>query len=458
MKRESNYTGFFKNHETKRITISATILIIVITVSGALYSYLLADMLNSELSSAMGAIVYGVLALAIFATGYFFLTRVEVNFVKNGGSPLHSKFFFKAVKVVFITSAAIHAIIFIEIALTSRYHLALSMITMSSSFLLGSSVIAVLTYRFLSWYGSRHDMMLLLFGLSYASVAVGLTLIATANLVALVATDTAQQQGPHIINPGASSGDKLRGELYSTIFLITLIPGRISFVLYWAATAILLRNYAQYMGKARFWVAISVPMALYIVASVLIFSNYANSQFVRAVVMLVSLVISGIFFSIVFLTTGRIMKRMSHEGIAHYLTAAGFGVFLFVISTTSPVHLLDWVRTPFPPLASPVWSFASVAAYVYSFGVFFTTVAISRDVQLRKSIRKIAAREPQLFGRIGTAAMENEVNTRIEQIIREQENIIKKEQEEVQTDLTEAEVKSYIDDAMAEIGKTQTEM
>jgi hypothetical protein len=45
------------------------------------------------------------------------------------------------------------------------------------------------------------------------------------------------------------------------LYVATQFPLRIAFVLYWIATATLLRQYSKTIGRLRFWTLVSLPLA-----------------------------------------------------------------------------------------------------------------------------------------------------------------------------------------------------
>jgi len=45
---------------------------------------------------------------------------------------------------------------------------------------------------------------------------------------------------------------------------------RLAFVLYWIATALLLRDYGKKLGKLKFWTIISLPLIAFLAASIFV--------------------------------------------------------------------------------------------------------------------------------------------------------------------------------------------
>jgi len=441
----------------RKYFVFVTLLVAVLALTYFLYGLLLSNMMTRQLSSIQGTVIFAILTAAVFGAGHYILSNIVGRRSRNAkGIPSFFVSFYKATKAIFYLSAVIHGIVILQMVFTSQYYVALSIGTMAASFLLGSIVSAYLSYRFLSWYKARRETPLLLYGITFSAVAATLILTALVNAAAIFSTDPLQTEGSDTGIVIETSPGNVRDSFSSALFLVTQTPSRIAFVLYWAGTALLIRNYIKAVGRIRFWLIISMPLVIFLIATIFIFGNIANTQFLRIMLILNSSVLSGIMFAFIFMTTSKSLGRMKHGDTAHYLTLSGFGTLLYVISSAAPVHVVDWLHTPYPAFASSGWSFVCVALFLYSFGIFFSASAISRDVQLRKSIKKIAAEEARLFGSIGTAQMEIELTAKISKIVKEQESILEK-QAGVRQDMDESEVKSYLNEALEEVKKAKKE-
>jgi hypothetical protein len=433
------------------------VLLVVSTLNGLIYAYLLADLKNPEFSSPIGTYLFCVLTTATFAGGFYLLRQLgKPDSGQVAGFGSQSRRPYSMFKIFFCCSAFVHGIIIVELFLTSSYHVLLSTATMSASYLLGGVHLSWLSTRFFSWYQSNRDKMLLLYGLSYVAAAGYFVMTSLSNVIALIPTNpfleeslATAQVNVSVVLQGSSN---IRSAFDSSIFLASLVPSRIAFVLYWVATALLLKHYSRQLGRTKFWVMISMPLIILLVGTTLIYSNFANSQFARAILILGSNLAAGFFFSVIFITTAARLSQLRHERTGYYLVLAGFGIFLFLVSTTAPIHVIDWVHTPAPPFASASWSVAAIAIYLYSFGILYSSSSVSKDLSLRKSLKLMAAKESEMFGTLGTAQLKQELSSRVQRIVREQEEAIE-QQSNVHLDMDRGEVESYVDEVMHEITK-----
>lgn len=152
-------------------------------------------------------------------------------------------------------------------------------------------------------------------------------------------------------------------------------------------------------------------------------------------------------------------QEQKHPGntsmISHYLTMSAFGIILYLVSTTPPSHIIDWVHIPYPPFANVVWSFAAFAVYLYSLGFFFSTFIISQDTNVRNSLQRLAIDEAKLLRNIGFERMQHEIQERVVKVTEEQNELLK-QQTGIEQHVSEEEMKEYVKEVMDKVGKRQS--
>ena len=157
------------------------------------------------------------------------------------------------------------------------------------------------------------------------------------------------------------------------------------------------------------------------------------------------MLMSGIFFAIMFLTMGRAMKKAGQAHIQNYLKCSAYGTVIFVIALT--IHLGTLL---YPPTVLISFSFAGLSSYLISFGFYSLAISVSQDIKLRKSIRNFVISEAKLFDNLGMAQMQLELEQRVTKIVREQEDELEK-QTEIKPSLTEDDIKSYLKEVIQEV-------
>jgi hypothetical protein len=88
---------------------------------------------------------------------------------------------FHAVRIIFFVTAAILAIIILQILITSQYYVGLSLAIVLAGYLLAAVNAGLLGYKMLSWYRMKHNLATLLFGITFVTAAIGFSNIAIVN-------------------------------------------------------------------------------------------------------------------------------------------------------------------------------------------------------------------------------------------------------------------------------------
>ena len=470
-----------KTGTTKPGVIQAFVVIISsLMISNVIYHLILADTFTEQLSSPSGIVLFFTLSAIPYGGGYYLirkfigpLNKQAVNGVS--GSQRYFRITYKILLITFFYNAVLLAIITYQIIVSSQYNVGLTVLSMQANAVFPVIIGAFLGYKFMSWYRSSHDTVLLFFGATFVLIAVGFVATDVAQTASFVLDDSSRTEGLHEIQNSEEGigyyqlNNFKEDPLYHNLFMTTSIPLRIAFFPYWIATSLLLRKYSKRIGRLRYWLLVSLPLATYTIATIFIFGSY-GTQLLRGIVMSTAQFVGGILFSLIFLTISRALRNGPHtiqsstdQGerrststkLASYLMMSAFGTILYLIIATPPNHIIDWIHTPYPPFANVVWSFMGFATYLYGFGLYFSTVAISQDTRLRRSIHKLAMEEADFLQSLGTTRMKEELQKKVARLSKEQEEILK-EQTGVEQKVTEEEMKQYMEEVMREINKASS--
>jgi hypothetical protein len=174
----------------------------------------------------------------------------------------------------------------------------------------------------------------LIYGVTFAVTAIGFGVIIAVNSSVILLEKPAE------IGIGLRSSTLHMSQNPNALILyqITYAPSRLGFVLYWIATALLLREYSRKLGRLKFWTIISLPLVSFLSASLFVSPDYEHSLLYDALLVLAALTAGGILFGIAFLITARSMStRTATRTLAHYLTISAYGTVLLVVAVTSPI-------------------------------------------------------------------------------------------------------------------------
>ena len=471
--RPHNLLFSLRDKRIKKIIMAMLVLISSLFVSNLIYAFLLADTFVGELSSNLGIALFVSLAIIPNGAGYYVLRRFiapvhKAQMASNASSSSFFRLTYNLLKIAFFSNAVFLGVIIIQIIVFSKFHVGLSVFSIQVNTILVIVLSTFLSYKFLSWYKGNHNLTVLLFGLTFATVAITWGIDdGTQTAFFLLNDGVGRIEEPHIIpeepegSTNLQSNNQKSDPILHTFFLLRLIPGRVAFVLYWIGTALLLRRYSTRIGRLKFWTILSLPIVILFVGSIFIFGGIVGTQLLRGVVTAISTVLGGVLFGVIFLTIARGLEQNQEQKrrgdismISQYLTMSAFGIILYLVATTPPSHIIDWVHIPYPPFANVVWSFAAFAVYLYSFGFFFSTLIISQDTNLRNSLQKLAIDEAKLLRNIGFERMQREIQEQVVRVTEEQNELLK-QQTGIEQHVSEEEMKEYVKEVMDKVGKRQ---
>jgi hypothetical protein len=425
-------------------------------VDNLLYAFLFGGSLASQLTSSFGISLFIIVVAVSYGSAVYLLSR----FI----SPLHREirthsprfdWLYKTLIMAQYTSGGIIAFMILQLIFTSHYYVGLLIASTAISFTLSVIIMALSSYRFLSWYkSSNKNVTVLLYGITFAVIAIGFGVIIAVNSSFILLQKPAEIGGLHSSSSASSMSQNPKALI---LYQITYTPSRLGFVLYWIVTALLLRHYSRKLGRLKFWTIISLPLVSFLSASLFVSPDYKHSLLYDALLVLAALTAGGILFGIAFLIMARSMKRTTshHNTLAYYLTISAYGTVLLVVSFTSPV-----IYAPYPPFAAASWSFVGLSSYLFSLGFYFSAISIAQDSKLRQSIRDIAAKESRLLDSIGTAHMEQAIQKKVLKLAKEQEKTLEEQtgvelHEWQQQQVEQENIQDYMAEVFAEVEKSR---
>jgi hypothetical protein len=107
-------------------------------------------------------------------------------------------------------------------------------------------------------------------------------------------------------------------------------------------------------------------------------------------------------------------------------------------------------QAAYPPFGLASVSFTGLSCYLIYSGLYSSAVTVSQDVSLRHSIRKSVTAQSKLLDSIGTAQMEQELQSRVLMVTKK---ISDKMEEEtgIEASMTEEDIKEHIEMVRKEI-------
>jgi hypothetical protein len=114
----------------------------------------------------------------------------------------------------------------------------------------------------------------------------------------------------------------------------------------------------------------------------------------------------------------------------------------------SSIQITILQLVPYPPFGVSTLLILPISSYLLLIGLYYSAKSISRDTQLLQSLRKQIRDESSAFlGGIGSAEWQQGVEDAVNSIMEKS----KKPEEELHSDLSSDDVKSYISQVVREV-------
>lgn len=422
----------------RKLLVVMTILAVALTVESSI-GYI-ADFLPEQLAS-IGSIAtfIGIFAVSM-VTQYFILAFVDYN---NKSHKVRTRLLRTIHKIVTITQyllAGIILLVILQILLAQQYNTILLELALSISYGLWIVMFSLLAKAFFSWYGSKKNLMILIFALSMIAYVVNGSLGLYNQLDELSKRNLVIKTGDVAVF----------SESPSSVDTVYQIASSVSYVLTWIATVMLLRPYIEKFGKVRFWIMMGAPMIYYLIEFPLFSLGFFtpsedSNAMTNILIFSLSAVFAGILFGVAFLSIARTLKFGT--AARNYMIIAAYGFVLFYIAGSA------WTsQAAYPPYGLISVSFTGLSCYLIYNGLYFSAVSISQDMTLRQSIKKSVMEQSKLLHNIGTAEMENEIQKQLLPAARKVSESMS-DKTGIETSMDENDIKSYMQVVLKELRK-----
>ncbi|HEY7081180.1 MAG TPA: hypothetical protein VH500_15895 [Nitrososphaeraceae archaeon] len=339
-------------------------------------------------------------------------------------------------------------IVVLQILLNSSYSSMLLIIATWISYSTGIIMLGVLAQKFLSWFRSERNYIVMLYAISSSMLAVNATFIASLVTIDLMNVPTYIQ--PHITFGTPFSDFGLITTIVNYGFTISSI---LSFILWWLSAAAIFKGYLKKSSKL-YWIVFGLPLLYFLIQFQPLFLNLFSSSLlsepvlfstIYTIVFALSKPVGGVLFGIAFwIITRKVGNKLSKT----YLISAAYGLVLVFVSNQAD----SLVTVPYPPFGLATTSFMGISSYLLLIGVYSSAVCVAEDSKLRQSIKILAVRESKFLHSIGIAQMQNELQKRVMKIV-EKEHSVLLEQTGVEPSLDGEDLKRYLNDTIEEIKK-----
>jgi hypothetical protein len=431
----------FDNKKLLTLMLVAIITIMVDSEVG-----IIADFIPVELSSSVGIAVFIAIAIIFAVAQYFILAYVKQSNKEARARALYLDVTHIVVSIAQYVLVGMLAIVILQILTAQHYNLTTLYISYAVSYGLWIVTLGLLTRAFFTWYTrSSKNVMVLIFTLSMIAYVVnGIT-----GLVSYI--DFLTQQKLIITSTHVAYFPEFSiASLGSQIATTTQIASAIAYILTWIGSVKLLYPYMKKLGKIKFWTIMGAAMVYYLISFPLfVLGYYTPSEDVDAMTNILIFSLGGIFTAIIFgaafLSVARTLKK--ETALRNHMIIAAYGLLLFYIAGSAMA-----AQAAYPPYGLASVSFIGLSCYLIYTGLYSSAVIVSQDTGLRQSIRRSMTEQSKLLHSIGTAHMEQELQSRVLTVAKKLSDTMM-EETGVEASMTESEMKEYIEMVKNEIDK-----
>ena len=206
----------------------------------------------------------------------------------------------------------------------------------------------------------------------------------------------------------------------------------------------ILYHYSHKIGRVKYWVLLSLPLAYFSTLLVYHFHIYEPHEELETLLFYgigsLNSTFGGILFYLAFKLTSENFK--GNQAFRDYLIMAGFGFMVLFSATQASV-----ITTVYPPFGFATVSSYGLGSYLILLGLYLSALSVSQDEQLRNLIKTSTLSESKFLHSIGTSAAGRRkeiVNTVLDKAKRQQETIAK--DIGIGTSLSEEDIKNYVNE------------
>jgi hypothetical protein len=218
----------------------------------------------------------------------------------------------------------------------------------------------------------------------------------------------------------------------------------------------LLKHYSNKIGKAKYWILVSIPLAYFLTQFqtilLYLFSPIRLTDpilfgIAYTLVFSASKPIGGILFGISFWIVSR---GLNNPQVKKYMIISGYGLLFLFTASQHQILLLN----PYPPFGLPTICYVGLASYLILIGVYSSALSVAEDKKLRQLIRMSVVKEASLLDSMGTAVMEDRIRQKVEKITKEQKLVLIQETG-IEPSLDDSEISQFVENVIQEVKRSK---
>jgi MFS family permease len=454
-------------YSTRKFFIIISIVVSSLIIDSSLSN--ISDIISVSTSWGFSAFIAVVIAYAVGQ--YLVLEFVKQRSMGIRSKSLHFNRLSIVVTIVQYVLIAIIVFVILQIFLNSYYYTSMLTWNLSISYAMAGIIMVILAREFFSWYRSNRNFIVLSYSVSF--IITGISIVSAIVFFTIILLEmqdkitnssseptSEQEEEPTSEQEEVGHGPDIRKFDLSTVLgkvqTVFVISQIVSFLSLWGSTAMLLHTYSKKLGKVKFWIIITIPIASFVSIFVIITpfvmsissGNHDENSIIEILVVdalgyTLPALFSGLLFGLPFWMIARTLSYSSV--LKDYMIIAGSGFALFELAINGSVMLASY-----PPLGLASVSFVGLSSYLILMGIYSSAISMSGEVKLRQTIRKSAIDESKLLVGIGSGQIEQKIEKKVIEMAKGQAASMMN-QTGVQLSLTERDMKQYLSSVLKEI-------
>jgi uncharacterized integral membrane protein len=356
---------------------------------------------------------------------------------------------YRTTKMVQYALGVVLGYIVFQILVGSSYSTYALIIAIGCTYTLSIGILAIFVARMTTTLlaYNRKAIIMILFVLALGNITVNMAITVVDVSLRLLdrPTDTRVYVG------GSMDVSKGKYVILDNLYFLSYLA---SFFTAWISTTAMLSFYAKRVGKLWFWLLTASPIVFFLAQFVTLLTPALSNTVITFDPFLVAGIgtligtivkpVSGLMLALSFWILARTVGRSSPLRI--YLIISGLGLLL--LFATNQAILLS--IAPYPPFGFASITLTGLSAYLAVVGIYTSSISMSNDAKILKSIRSLAKSESRLLDSIASAEMQKEIESRVIKVVKAQSSEIE-DQTGSKPSLTDDEIKGYLDKVLKEI-------
>ena len=437
-------SSLYKNSKVQTLSISVFIVLLFI-------DYYVSSITDVAVSFIQSPLRFGffMMVLIICLIGSAIVIRTVFSILREKKSIFTQ--YQPLLRILQIIMLALSIILLLDIVVENKFYtlnLNAIMIVSYGATILMSIYVSI---KLLKWYRDSKNRFAFTFGLAIFFLFVN-------NIVSILLFGTLLSEKPFEINVATpvvfnfecegNSAYCLFKENVISIQSYTMI---IYFALFWISTSYLLHHHIRKIGKLRFFTLITIPLVLFFFVFVYHYDElYSLSEdlnfdesvifMLQIFIIVISVGICGMLFGIGFKSLANLLKISSV--IERYLKMASFGIIMLFISANATI-----VGVAFPPYGISSIIFLPFASILFYVGVYYSIIAISNDIKVRRFIKNSTYKELEIMGNLAQSQMMDNMKDKVLKMTKKY-SLELHQQSNSETTESEEDLQSYLDEAI----------